>query len=84
MWQQINNENPSLHGIIGDCLSLFISTRTKKDVLNGRVCSWHIYINFHHFHYGYVQVDNDFIGTIDQAKQYAEEKLKEIKESIPL
>lgn len=83
MWKQINN-NPSHHGIIGDHLSVFISTRTKKDVLNGRVCSWNIYMNFHHLHYGYVRIDNDFIGTIDQAKQYAEEKLKEIKESIPL
>lgn len=63
---------------------LFISTRTKKDVLNGRMCTWHIYINFHHLHYGYVQIDNDFVGTIDQAKQYAEIKLREIKEGIPV
>ena len=84
MWQQINNNNPSLHGIIGDQLSICISTRTKKDVLNGRVCSWHIYMNFANFHYGYVQIANDFIGTITQAKQYAEEQLKTIKESIPL
>jgi hypothetical protein len=81
MWQQIN---PSLHGIIGDHLGIFILTRAKKDVLAGRECSWHIYINFSQLHYGYVQIDNAFIGTIDQAKQYAESKLKEIKESIPL
>ena len=82
MWQQINN-NPSLHGIIGSNLSVFVSTRTKKDVLNGRVCSWNIYMNFHHFHYGYVQIDNEFVGTLEQAKQYAEEKLRAIKEDIP-
>lgn len=82
MWRQMRN--PSCHGIIGDCLSLFISTRTKKDVLNGRICTWNIYINFHHLNYGYVQIDNDFAGTIDQAKQYAENKLREIKEGIPV
>lgn len=82
MWKQMHN--PGCHGIIGDCLSLFISTRAKKDVLDGRICTWHIYINFHHLHYGYVQIDNDFTGTINQAKQYAEIKLREIKEAIPL
>lgn len=81
MWQQING-NPGHHGIIGDKLSLFISTRTKKDVLNGRVCTWHIYVHFHNFRYGYVQINNEFVGTLDQARQYAEEKLREIKEDI--
>ena len=84
MWQQINNTNPSQHGIIGDQLSLFITTKAKKDILSGRVCSWHIYMNFHHFHYGYVQIDNAFIGTITEAKQYAEEQLRTIKEGIPV
>ena len=83
MWQQGRND-PSFHYIERNHFRLGVSTRAKNGILEGRVCSWNVTIYFHHFHYGYVQVDNDFIGTIDQAKQYAEEKLKEIKESISL
>jgi hypothetical protein len=39
---------------------------------------------FNDCHYSYVQINNAFSGTVDEAKQYAENYLKNLKESIPL
>ena len=37
---------------------------------------------FHNVNYGYVQIKRDFVGRLDDAKQYAENYLRELKDSI--
>ena len=82
MWEQGYENDQSYHRLRGDCVTMGISTRTKKDILNGRICTWNIFMQFHHCNYGYVQINNNFTGTIDEAKQYAENYLRNLKESI--
>lgn len=82
MWEQGYENDPSYHRLRGDCISLGISTRSKKDISNGRICIWNIFMQVHNVNYGYVQINNNFTGTIDEAKQYAENYLRNLKESI--
>jgi hypothetical protein len=82
MWEQGYENDQSYHRLRGDCVTMGISTRTKKDILNGRICTWNIFMQFHHCNYGYVQINNNFTGTIDEAKQFAENYLRNLKESI--
>jgi hypothetical protein len=65
-------------------LELCISTRAKKGIADGRICNWIIYMMFNDCHYSYVQINNAFSGTVDEAKQYAENYLRNLKESIHL
>ena len=39
-------------------------------------------MQFHNCNYDYVQIKNNFTGTIDEAKQFAENYLRNLKESI--
>jgi hypothetical protein len=71
------------HCIDCDSLTLNISTRTKKDIEHGRICNWNVYMWIKNVNYGYVQINNQFIGTLDDAKQYAEQQLRKFKEGIP-
>ena len=71
------------HYIDCESLTLNISTRAKKDIENDRVCSWNVYLWLRYVNYGYVQINNKFIGTLDEAKQYAENYLRKLKEDIP-
>lgn len=83
MWEQGINDQ-SFYQIKGRYFDMNISTRTKKGIEAGRVCTWNIYMWFHNVNYGYVQIKRDFVGRLDDAKQYAENYLRELKESIPL
>lgn len=83
MWQHRDNDL-SYHYIPCECLDLCIATRTKKDIGMGRVCTWNICMVLRNVNYGYVQIKRNFIGTVDEAKQYAENYLSKLKESIPL
>ena len=71
------------HYVDCESLTLTISTRTRKGIESGRVCNWHIYMRIKGVNYGYVQINNKFTGTLDEAKQYAEQYLKKLKEDIP-
>ena len=82
MWQHSTNFN-FCHLNCGN-VELCISTRVKKGITDGRICNWNIYMMFNDCHYSYVQINNAFSGTVDEAKQYAENYLKNLKESIPL
>ena len=82
MWEQGYENDQSYHRLRGDCVTMGISTRTKKDILNGRICTWSIFMQFYNCNYGYVQINNNFTGTIDEAKQFAENYLRNLKESI--
>lgn len=57
-------------------VELCISTRTKKGIEHGRICTWNVYMMFNDCHHSYVQINNAFIGTLAEAKQYAENYLK--------
>jgi hypothetical protein len=83
MWETTNRDRSWYHFNCGN-LELCIATRAKKDIENGRVCKWNIYMMFNDCHYSYVQINNEFSGTVDEAKQYAENYLKNLKEDIPL
>ena len=82
MWT--HSLNHDFHNLICGNLSLCISTRAKKDIQNGRVCNWMVYMIFNDCHYSYVQIKRDFSGTVDEVRQYAENYLRNLKESIPL
>ena len=82
MWQQGYENDPSFHMIERRYFRLCISTRTKKGVYEGRVCMWNVFINFYLWNYGYVQINNAFVGTLEEAKQYAENELNKIKEDL--
>ena len=82
MWTHSLNHN--FHNLICGNLSLCISTRAKKDIENGKVCKWIVSMVFNDCHYSYVQINREFTGTVDEAKQYAENYLRNLKESIPL
>ena len=82
MWQQGYENDPSYHCIKRNRYTLGISTRTKKGIYAGRVCTWNVFIIFHFWHYGYVQINNEFVGTLDEAKQYAENELNKLKEDF--
>ena len=82
MWKHSTNQD--FHDLICGNLSLCISTRAKKGIADGRRCNWIVYMIFNDCHYGYVQINNAFSGTVDEAKQYAENYLKNLKENIPL
>lgn len=84
MWEQTYQNDDSCHHIERNLFRLYIQTRAKKDILNGRTCIWNVYIHFLHWHYGYVQINNSFTGTIEQAMEYAETQLRELKEDIPV
>ena len=71
------------HCIDCDSLTLNISTRAKKDIEHGRVCNWNIYLWIKNVSYGYAQINNQFSGTLEEAKQYAENYLRKLKEDIP-
>lgn len=71
------------HFIDCNSLTLNISTRAKKDIEHGRVCNWNIFLWIKDVNYGYVQINNKFEGTLDEAKQYAESYLRKLKEDIP-
>ena len=82
MWRHCTD--PSFYHLTCGDMELCISTRTKKDIEHGRVCTWNIYMMFNDCHYSYTQINNAYIGTVDEAKQYAENYLRKLKESIPL
>ena len=82
MWEQGYENDQSYHCLRGDYVTMGISTRTRKDILKGRVCTWNIFMQFHNCNYDYVQIKNNFTGTIDEAKQFAENYLRNLKESI--
>lgn len=82
MWEQGYENDQSYHRLRGDYVTIGISTRTKKGIFEGRVCTWNIFMQFHNCNYGYVQINNNFTGTIDEAKQYAENYLRNLKESV--
>lgn len=82
MWEQGYENDQSYHRLRGDYVTMGISTRTRKDILKGRVCTWNIFMQFHNCNYGYVQINNNFVGTIDEAKQFADNYLRNLKESI--
>jgi hypothetical protein len=82
MWKHSINQD--FHNLICGNLSLCISTRSKKGITDGRICNWIIYMVFNDCRYSYVQINNEFSGTVDEAKQYAENYLKNLKEDIPL
>lgn len=84
MWEQGYVNDPGYYVLKGDYINLNISTRAKKGILEGRICSWNIFMQMHHCNYGYVQINNAFMGTIDEAKRYAEDYLRNLKESIRL
>lgn len=84
MWEQGYANDPGYYVLKGDYINLNISTRSRKGILEGRICNWNIFMQVHHGHYGYVQIDKAFSGTIDEAKQYAENYLRNLKESIQL
>jgi hypothetical protein len=71
MWEQGNENDQSYHRLQGDYVIMGILTRTKKDILKGRVCTWNIFMHFRNCNYGYVQINKAFSGTVDKAKQYA-------------
>jgi hypothetical protein len=83
MWQHRDNDL-SYHFIPSDVLDLCIATRTKKGISAGRVCTWNICMVLRNVNYGYVQIKSDFVGRLDDAKQYAENYLKNLKENIPV
>lgn len=83
MWQQPIENDAGFHCVERAHFRLCISTRAKKGVLDGRSCSWNIYLNFYHWNYGYVQISNAFVGTIDEAKRFAEGELNKLREDIP-
>ena len=83
MWQQGRND-PSFHYIERNHFRLGVSTRAKNGILEGRVCSWNVTIYFHHWNYGYVQINNAFVGTLNEAKQYAENELRNLKEDMEI
>lgn len=72
------------HCVQCESLTLNISTRAKKDIENGRICNWNIYLWLRGVNYGYVQIDNNFSGTLEQAKCFAEDYLRKLKEDIPV
>lgn len=82
MWQ--HSINLSFCNLNCSNVELCISTRVKKGIADGRVCNWVVYMMFNDCHYSYVQINNAFSGTIDEAKQYAENYLRNLKEGIPL
>ena len=75
--------NYNHHYVECNSLTLNISTRTRKGIENGRSCNWNIYLWIKNVKYGYVQINNQFTGTLDEAKQYAENYLGKLKEDIP-
>ena len=82
MWEQGYENDQSYHRLRGDYVTMGISTRVKKDILKGRVCTWNIFMQFRNCNYGYVLINYNFTGTIDDAKQFAENYLRNLKESI--
>ena len=64
--------------------NICISTRAQKDIQYGRACKWNVFMQFPRYNYGYVQVNREYVGTLDEAKLYAESILHEIKEGIPV
>lgn len=72
------------HCVDCESLTLNISTRTRKGIENGRACNWNVYMQIKNVNYGYVQINNRFFGTLDEAKQYAENYLSKLKEDIPV
>lgn len=76
--------NYDYHCIDCDSLTMNISTRAKKGIEDGRVCNWNVYLWIKNVNYGYVQINNQFTGTLDEAKQYAENYLRNLKEGMPL
>lgn len=83
MWNHRENDW-SFHYIPSECVDICISTRTKKDIETGRVCTWNIYLMFRNVSYGYVQVKRDFVGTVDDAKDFIEQYVKKMKEGMPI
>lgn len=71
------------HCVDCDSLTMNISTRARKGIEDGRVCNWNIYMRIRNVNYGYVQINNQFSGTLNEAKQYAENYLRKLKEDIP-
>ena len=83
MWL-CRTDDLSYHYMPCDSLDLCISTRTKKGIDTGRICTWNICMVLRNVNYGYVQIKRDFVGDITMAKQYAEQYLKKLKEDIPI